>query len=533
MSLRDPLARAGRCSPKDVFLTAPVQGRSVFISMRVEAKVAGVSDALRGAIGIATSARTPHVCCDPSGECVFVNDRWRAMTGRDFEDARCFGWLNAVHRDDVEVSRADWRAYISDPAAEYAPELRFVHRSTRKTSWMRAHSVTLEHAGRIAGFFVNFTDVTDLLRARQASDERYELAVAASQDGVWDWRIPEDSLVWSNRLMEIAGVEPAQFAGKFSDFSSRVHPRDLECVMKALHQHLECRAEFVVRLRLRHETGQWRWIRMRGQATWDAHGRPIRMLGSASDVTATVTAERANERLREAHREMERFTSAASQDMKAHLRKMQTFCDRIRGRSGVTNARTIECLERMGRSAKHMGGMVDELLQISRVPNEACRRTVVDMNKVVQRVVQMLAPRINDAQAVVSVDDLPRIEANETQAQLIVHNLVDNAIKYRADDRSPLISISARTASRSDFVAIEVSDNGIGFEPHYADRIFEPFERVHGDGARNGVGLGLTLCRRIVDQHGGLIEARSTPALGSAFVFELPKAPRGSHLRLL
>ena len=144
------------------------------------------------------------------------------------------------------------------------------------------------------------------------------------------------------------------------------------------------------------------------------------------------------------------------------------------------------------------------------------------------RALESLSPVIEDADANIEVNALPRVVANETQIGQVVHNLLDNALKYRAKDRRLFITIRTIKPSARNYIAIEVSDNGIGFDPEFADRIFGMFERLHGREEYSGTGMGLAHCKRIVEQHGGMIHAHSEPGVGSRFVLEFPICEPGA-----
>jgi len=235
--------------------------------------------------------------------------------------------------------------------------------------------------------------------------------------------------------------------------------------------------------------------------------------------------------LQRSNQELERFASVASHDLQEPLRKIQAFGDRLRSKlSGAIGEQGRDYLTRMLNSADRMRQLIDDLLAFSRVSTKGRSFVAVDLGSLVSEVLGDLETRVQDSGATVQVGDLPSIVADPMQIRQLLQNLVGNALKFRRPDVRPIVNVEGRilpaetTEDEPGWSRCElrVSDNGIGFEEHYLDRIFEVFQRLHGRSEYEGTGMGLAICRRIVERHGGAITARSSPGNGSTFIVTLP-----------
>jgi signal transduction histidine kinase len=231
--------------------------------------------------------------------------------------------------------------------------------------------------------------------------------------------------------------------------------------------------------------------------------------------------ERINEELRE-------FAFVASHDLQEPLRKIQTFCDMARTRCIPDPDETRQdYLERILSSASRMRQLLRDLLQFSRVAIQAAPFKQVDLHEIALEAADIFEKEIMETHCVVRIENMPVIEADETQMLQLFQNLIGNALKYRGSE-SPFIRIRGNDDGRG-FCDITVTDNGIGFDLQYERVIFKPFQRLHSHGAYEGTGMGLAICRKIVELHGGSIRAESEPGAGSTFFIRLPLAQAKSE----
>jgi PAS domain S-box-containing protein len=231
-------------------------------------------------------------------------------------------------------------------------------------------------------------------------------------------------------------------------------------------------------------------------------------------------------KLQQSNRELEDFAYVASHDLQEPLRKIQAFGDRLKQRYGeVLTGEGVDYLNRMQSAAGRMQALINDLLAFSRVTTQAHPFTAVDLAAVAGEVVHDLEIRIHQAGGEVVIGALPTIEADALQMRQLLQNLVSNALKFHRPEVPPRVEVSGKISAAH--AQLVVSDNGIGFDEKYADRIFTLFERLHGRGTYEGTGIGLAICRKIAQRHGGDIRARSTPGEGASFIVTLPVKQSG------
>lgn len=261
----------------------------------------------------------------------------------------------------------------------------------------------------------------------------------------------------------------------------------------------------------------------------DARSRLV--LVAFDDVTerrrAELERDRYERRLERSNRDLEDFAHAAAHDLQEPLRKVRAFADRLeRSFEDIPlDDRQREYLTRMREAAERMQTRIDDLLGLARVGRSEPKHDQLDLTKLVASVMQDLDRMITDTQSEVVTGPLPVIEGDASQLALLFQNLIANAIKYRKSGAGGRIEVTV-AAVEPDWVEIEVADEGIGFDPAYAERIFRPFERLHGRDEYEGSGVGLSICRRVAELHGGTITARGEPGRGAVFTIRLPVSQR-------
>lgn len=227
--------------------------------------------------------------------------------------------------------------------------------------------------------------------------------------------------------------------------------------------------------------------------------------------------------LERSNQELQNFASIASHDLQEPLRKIIIFGDRLKTNyAPLLGDQGRDYLQRMQNAARRMQLFIEDLLQYSRVTSQAKPFEPTDLKRVVQEVISDLEARISQCQGRVEVGELPIVKADKLQMRQLFQNLIANALKFHREGEVPIVRIRSQRV-REGYWRVEVEDNGIGFEERYLDRIFKPFQRLHGRGEYEGTGMGLAICQKIVLRHGGEITAKSEVGKGSIFIIKLPE----------
>ena len=252
-------------------------------------------------------------------------------------------------------------------------------------------------------------------------------------------------------------------------------------------------------------------------------------LEQAADALAASNSalERSNDELERQARELVRsnaeldqFASIASHDLQEPLRKVRTFTERISETEAANlSERGADYLRRANASAERMQVLIEDLLRFSRVSTQGRPFTRVDLNAIATDVLDDLSAQVERAGGEVRVGTLPTINADGSQMRQLIQNLISNALKFQREGVPPQVTVNATV--ESGWMTMTVADNGIGFDPQYSRRIFRVFERLHGRGTYPGTGIGLALCRKIAERHGGTIVAHGVPDHGATFTITM------------
>jgi two-component system, chemotaxis family, sensor kinase Cph1 len=258
-----------------------------------------------------------------------------------------------------------------------------------------------------------------------------------------------------------------------------------------------------------------------------------RVVERTAELTKEIAVREKTEReLKVSNRELQDFAFIASHDMQEPLRKIQTFANLIQeGHTGAMDSTGRDFFERIINAAKRMSDMIQGLLDFSRVESRSNPFTTVDLNQLMRNVLSDIEVLIQKSGAGIEVADLPAIEADPIQMRQLFQNIIINSLKFRGE-KNPVVRIYAKPEDAcrpgNDHPEVKahricIEDNGIGFDEKYLNRIFTLFQRLNGKSAYEGTGMGLAVCRRIVERHKGHITARSSPGHGATFMITLPE----------
>jgi PAS domain S-box-containing protein len=360
----------------------------------------------------------------------------------------------------------------------------------------------------------------------QVGEERLRLALEAGRMGVWDWSIATGEVKWSENLEPICGLRPGTFGGTVEAFQAVVHPDDRGLVRRAIADALEGRRSYDVDFRNVWPDGTVHWMSANGTVFRDETGRPTRMIGVGVDIT---DRRRLEDELREralqlasADRRKDEFLAMLSHELRNPLAPLGTALHLL----AIGAPGRERFLQMADRQVKQLVRLVDDLLDVSRITRGkiTLRKEVVLLSEIASRAVEAIRAQIDSRGQALTVSlpaEAVRLEADPARLAQVLGNLLSNATKYTPGGGAIWL-----TAERlGDEVVVRVRDTGAGLAAELLPQIFDLF--VQGDAsldrARGGLGIGLTIVRRLVEMHGGRVEARSPgPRQGSEFVLHLP-----------
>lgn len=284
-------------------------------------------------------------------------------------------------------------------------------------------------------------------------------------------------------------------------------------------------------VRNRAKDGSFYWVNTTIVPFMNDQGKPVQYVSVRYEITARKLAEEKlkvyAKRLEISNQELQDFASVAAHDLQEPLRKILSFADRLQMKAkDELKPETVDYLERIQNSAQRMRVLINDLLSYSRITTKAQPFMPVDLNHVLADVISDLEVRLEQSEGRIEKGQLPVIEADPTQMRQLLQNLIGNSLKFASPERKPVVKVEAELLKYSTLgqpaSKITISDNGIGFEEKYLDRIFTIFQRLHGRNEYEGTGIGLAVCRKITDRHGGMLTATSRLGEGSSFVIILP-----------
>ncbi|MEJ7768177.1 MAG: ATP-binding protein, partial [Chitinophagaceae bacterium] len=379
----------------------------------------------------------------------------------------------------------------------------------------------------------------DLLHYQEMIMEKEEFL----NQGSWETNIRDGFTNWSRGMYHLFGYDPAEYMGVL-EINNQLHFKhmsetEIQRSKEDWNNIIENLDSYTREATIIAKDGVNKRLETYGKVIRDANGIAEKVIGTTRDVTRLREYERSlEEKIRELNRsntELEEFAYIASHDLQEPLRKLTTFSERLQfkfqnalGKDGMLY------LERIVAATANMRTLIDNLLEFSRTARSNKHFTNANLNDLLDGVKSDLELKIEETGAKIDTDTLPTLDVIPSQIKQLFDNLISNSIKFRNSDRKSTIVITCRKLSRPEintyklrpekvYFMIAVEDNGIGFEKEYEERIFQIFQRLHGKSEYPGSGIGLAICKKIVDNHNGLIFASGKPGYGSVFTIILPE----------
>jgi PAS domain S-box-containing protein len=381
--------------------------------------------------------------------------------------------------------------------------------------------------------------------ALQRSQASLALAQRIAHLGSWEWDLVKGTLIWSEEVYRIYNVSPATFVPTNEAFLELIPADERPMVRRAVLRAIEGEVPYDIEHQVIQPGGTIRTVREQAEVFHDQGGRPIKVAGSVQDITEMKEAQKEREALTRTlaakNEELESIIYASSHDLRSPLVNIQGFswelardCGQVLIiiREGRLPAELMAQLEPIlkdsmpanvqyiNASVRKMDDLMRGLLRLSRLERDAVPASAIDANRMLAGIIDSMSYRIEQAGAQVVVEELPPCKGDAGQIAQVFSNLLDNALKYRAEGRATLVRISGHSEGKMQVYRVE--DNGPGISAMHKEKVFEIFHRLDPTGPVAGEGLGLTIARRVVQRHGGSIRVESDEGKGTAFVFTLP-----------
>ena len=380
------------------------------------------------------------------------------------------------------------------------------------------------------GGLVFFRDITERKRAEedlQAKEYLLSESQGIAHVGSWEWTVlPGASVMsWTPETYRLFGVSPDTFVLSAETLVNLIHPDDRASMQFWMSSCLAGLEPPDLEFRVCLPDGSERHINGRGHLVpQDGEHRPIRMVGVAQDITAFKHSEEAllqrTDELKRSNTELEQFAYMASHDLQEPLRMVSSYMQLLERRyKGKLDADADEFIAFAVDGAKRMQNLINDMLAFSRVTTKGREFKPVEADAALKVALANLQATIEESGANVTSDPLPVVNVDSGQLAQLFQNLIGNAIKFRGKE-PPRVHVSAeRRAKEWEF---SVQDNGIGIEPRHLERVFVIFQRLHPASEYPGTGIGLAICKKIAERHGGRLWATSEPGVGSTFHFTIP-----------
>jgi PAS domain S-box-containing protein len=478
------------------------------------------------------------------GYIYWYNQRWYDYTGTTPELMEGWGWQSVHDPDALPDVLERWKESIATGKAfDMVFPLRGADEKFRQ--FLTRIEPVKDADGNVIQWCGTNTDITERQQMEEAlrASERLYRAIGESIDyGVWVCAPDGKNIYASESFLKLVGITQQEC----SDFGwgNVLHPEDAERTIAAWQECVRTGGTWDIEHRFLGVDGRWHPILAQGVPVRDEAGEIVYWAGINLDISARQQIEdelrksrdelelRVEERtaeirtfmtkLEHSNQALQDFASIASHDLQEPLRKVISFGNMLRQKYNDSLGQTgNDYLSRILGATERMQSLLKGLLEYSRVTTKADPFVEVDLRKIVGEVLSDLEVRIHRTGAEVLVSELPLVHGDPTQLRQVFQNLIGNALKFHRDGEKPVIEV--RSAETDGKLQIVVEDNGIGFEEQYTDKIFAPFQRLHGRSSQyEGTGMGLAICKKIVERHGGSITAQSKPNEGARFIVTFP-----------
>lgn len=535
-------------------------------------------DRLRSAL---MESSYPTMLHTADGEILLVNTAWTERTGYSIQEASTLDeWLDLLYRDHKDQVESKVAQLGSGGITQQDAYIDLYTKKGETLSWYLRWTLLPELPDSRSLILTMATDMTSLQNIESAlrrSEENYSKFTLVTNDGLWDWDLTNDEVVFDPHYYTMAGYEVDEFPHKLEEFRKRVHPDDVERVFQEASAHLQGKKEsFKVEFRFLQKDGSWVWIMGRGKITeQDEFGNPLRFVGTHTDISALKAVEEQlnqqqlhleqtvkertqslNERISEverlnaaltnilddyqtannkltalsanlstAYQELESYTYSLSNDLQDPLKAIRNSAKQLEEQPPDNlSPQELDILQEIHSNAALVDQRISDLLEISLINRKSLEIAEVDTGSIAEKALKAHAREIEECEIKAQVKDLPSCQADPQLLEQVFSDLIENAIRYSCEVDEPEITIGTQPSANVGRVVFYVRDNGIGFKMKDQDKVFQTFTKLDNGPKQAGSGIGLAKAKLIINKHGGEIWTDAKKGGGATFYFELPLA---------
>lgn len=486
---------------------------------------------------------------DPENKQVnYINKRITDLLGYSHDDIKDWkdGFMHIVFKDDVDSVQKELAQLVAlkdDKTHSYNSRLinkkgEFRYFKTLGVPFKR------DEDGKASSLLFFLEDITE----QTVSENELKQARTLMNDtemmlhyGLYTYDVRNDYITWSDGLYEIFEFETDKRPGKISIdfFLDYIRDDDREWYQNVLKDSIEKKRNLECEYHIITAKGNKKTISTIGKVVLDDSGNVDKIIGSIRDISTIRLYEDELKKnlieLNRSNKELEEFAYVASHDMQEPLRKITTFSERLQNKyKKELSTEASNYLDRISAAALNMRILIDNLLEFSRIGTDKGEVEKIDLNNILNQVIKDLELKIEESKVNITIGNLPDILGRPSQMLQLFNNLISNAIKFRNENNNSRITITSKKIDRHElekyhllngksYYKIDVADNGIGFSNDYKERIFLIFQRLHGKSEYAGSGIGLSICKKIVEHCHGIIYANGAINEGATFTMILPE----------
>lgn len=481
------------------------------------------------------SERMPQIVWTtlPNGTGDYINKRGLEFLGISHGDDLRTAFAKAIHPDDLRRAGHLWStAIVKGEPFEGSYRLR---RYDGEYHWFLGRAIPQkDQFGSVTKWYGTLTDIHEqkllqeklqkaLIKLKKAQI-RYNNAERLAKLGSWMHDLRTDELIFSNEFSKIYGIQEQKGRFYYHQILKMVHPEDVDRLRESIQSSIQEKKTFDIQYRLVMRDGSIKTIHTISEPALNSEGHVIRRYGATMDITEQKLQEeklkKTFEELERSNEDLQHFAFIASHDLQEPLRIISNFANLLNLRyKKQLDAKGDEYLTFILENTRRLRNLIRDLLSYAGISSGMAQFYPVDLNLVIDEVCSILSIKIAESGASVKCDILPAVRSNPVLMKQVFQSIIANGIKFRGS-AAPEIHISCSQSKH--YFTFFIKDNGIGIDQDYIGKIFDPFLRLHSRDEYSGTGIGLAICKKIIEQHGGTIGVTSEPGKGSTFYFTLP-----------